>query len=297
MRALRGVFVLVLALALSVPVLAADFEAGLAAFDRGDYETALEEWRPLAEQGDADAQYYLGNMYTSGWGVPRDLAEAAYWYGMAAAQEHAEAQFSLGDSYDHGDIPRDLAEAAKWYRKAADQGHADAMVMLGLMYQAGRGVPQDDAEAAKWLDRAKKSDIAQAALLPGTLWEAADLIVGENAFEKGDYVKAARQFRIAAEKNDGWSVIAQFYLGDMYYNGHGVPQDYSEAVKWYRMAAEQGNADAQSALGVMYQDGRGVPRDFVEAARWYDKAAEQGDESAGRALTRSYPVACWRDAQ
>jgi TPR repeat protein len=66
----------------------------------------------------------------------------------------------------------------------------------------------------------------------------------------------------------------------MYRHGQGVPQDYAEAVKWYRLAAEQGNASAQSNLGVMYRLGRGVPQDNAEAVKWYRRAAEQGNAKA-----------------
>jgi len=62
----------------------------------------------------------------------------------------------------------------------------------------------------------------------------------------------------------------------MYANGVGVQQDYAEAAKWYRKAAEQGFAWAQTALGFKYQEGTGVPQDYAEAAKWYRKAAEQG---------------------
>ena len=62
----------------------------------------------------------------------------------------------------------------------------------------------------------------------------------------------------------------------MYNNRRGVPQDDAEAVKWYRLAAEQGYAEAQSNLGVMYNNGRGVPQDDAEAVKWYRLAAEQG---------------------
>ncbi len=79
MRALRGVVIFVLALALSGPVLAADPQAGKEAYNRGDYATALKEWRPLAEQGKADAQLGLGAMYALGQGVPQDYAEAIKW--------------------------------------------------------------------------------------------------------------------------------------------------------------------------------------------------------------------------
>ena len=66
----------------------------------------------------------------------------------------------------------------------------------------------------------------------------------------------------------------------MYDNGEGVPQDYKEAVKWYRLAAEQGHAKAQYNLGLMYDNGEGVPQDYKEAVKWYRLAAEQGVASA-----------------
>ncbi len=89
-RALRTVVVLVLALALSAHVLAADFEAGLEAYKRGDYATALEELRPLAEQSDASAQYTLGIMYAYGEGVAQDYVLSHMWFNLAAAHPPAD---------------------------------------------------------------------------------------------------------------------------------------------------------------------------------------------------------------
>ncbi|MDX1487963.1 MAG: tetratricopeptide repeat protein, partial [Acidiferrobacterales bacterium] len=102
----------------------ASFDEGLAAYNRGDYTTAVREWRPLAAQGDADAQNKLGFMYYFGQGVPQDYAEALNWYRRAAEQGFAYAQFSLGFMYAKGQgVPKDYAEAVKWSRKAAEQGH------------------------------------------------------------------------------------------------------------------------------------------------------------------------------
>ena len=78
--------------------------------------------------------------------------------------------------------------------------------------------------------------------------------------------------------------VAQFKLGNLYYEGESVRQDYLEAAKWFRMAAEQGYAVAQNALGCQIQDGYGVKQDYQEAAQWYEKAAEQGYASAQRNL-------------
>ncbi len=98
----------------------ADFWDGIAAYDRGDYAAALKEWRPLAEQGNAAAQYNLGQMYIYGRGVPEDYAEAAKWYRKAAEQGHANAQYNLGVMYDNGQgVPQDYVQAHMWYNLAA----------------------------------------------------------------------------------------------------------------------------------------------------------------------------------
>ncbi len=133
----------------------AGLDEGVAAFDRGDYPTAIREWRPLAEQGVASAQALLGVMYAEGRGVPQDYAEAVKWYRKAAEQGHAEAQSNLGLMYGKGlGVPQDYAKAVKWSRKAAEQGVAEAQYNLGFMYANGQGVPQDYVQAHKWFNLA-----------------------------------------------------------------------------------------------------------------------------------------------
>jgi hypothetical protein len=132
---------------------AGPLENAVSAHQRGDYATALSLWRPLAEQGDADAQFRLGVMYESGQGVLRNDAEAISWYRKAAEQDDAVAQFNLGVMYAKGVSPNH-AEAALWYRRAADHGLAGAQFNLGMMYVEGQGVSQDDVQAHMWLDLA-----------------------------------------------------------------------------------------------------------------------------------------------
>ena len=88
-----------------------------------------------------------------------------------------------------------------------------------------------------------------------------------------DYTEAAKWFRKAAEQG---LARAQYNLGIIYQIGNGVPQDYAEAIKWYLKAAEQGHADAQNNLGFMYQNGEGVTQDYAKTVKWWLKAAEQG---------------------
>jgi len=109
--------VLVLPLLLSAHGLAlGGFEEGATAYKQSDYGTALREWRPLAEQGDANAQLNLGFMYDNGYGVPQDYKKAMTWYRQAAERGNKRAQYNLGLMYDigHGVAP-DKVQAYMWY--------------------------------------------------------------------------------------------------------------------------------------------------------------------------------------
>ena len=137
--------VLLFALLLGIQTLAiAGLNEGVAAFNAKDYATALREFLPLANQGNAPAQYNLGLMYEGGRGVPKDEAQAVAWFRKAAEQGNATAQYNLGVMYDNGrGVPKEEAQAVAWYRKAAEQGNAMAQTNLGLMYFIGRGVQKD----------------------------------------------------------------------------------------------------------------------------------------------------------
>lgn len=133
----------------------ADFQAGMTAHDREDYATALREWQPLAEQGDALAQYHVGMLYHKGRGVPQDDVQARKWYTKAAAQGQAKAQFSLGTLYFNGEGgSKDYQQALRWFRLAANQGEALAQTKLAIMYDDGDEVPKDKVQAYKWLSLA-----------------------------------------------------------------------------------------------------------------------------------------------
>ena len=116
MKRITTVLVTVLSLAFT-PVAGQDFQKGMAAYRAADYATALQEWTPLAEAGDAQAQYNLGLMYRNGQGVLQDDAKAVRLYRLAAEQGYALAQSNLGHMYSNGSgVPQDYAEAVRWYR-------------------------------------------------------------------------------------------------------------------------------------------------------------------------------------
>jgi hypothetical protein len=110
------------------------FVKGYNAYASKDYETALREFRPVAEQGDARAQFGLGLMYHEGQGVAQDYEEAMKWYRLAAEQGDAGAQNNLGVMYEWGHgVMQDYIVAIKWYRLAAEQGQAEAKSNLTLL--------------------------------------------------------------------------------------------------------------------------------------------------------------------
>ena len=140
------------------------WDDGEADYLQGDYARAFKAWQPLAEQGDARAQYNLGLMYHKGLGISQDDITAVKWFRQAAEQRLASGQCALGYMYDAGlGVPQDYYEAMQWYRAAADQGDATARFNLGrLYYTQGRAIQKPRAGLLKRLNRVM--------LLPASTW-------------------------------------------------------------------------------------------------------------------------------
>ena len=221
--------------------------------------------RAEATRGDPNAQFCLGLKHYQGNGCLRDFSKAAYWYGKAAEQGHAEAQEHLAEMLDHGKgVPRNLEETAVWYSKAAEQGRMKAQARLAAMLDRGEGISRDlEAAAALYCKAAKQgSEAAQLRL-------AAMLDKGEGVPRNRE--KAANLYRLLAGRGnpDARTWIDAF--------------DAEEAKKLLE-AARQGNANAQFALAEAYEEGRGVQRDMVLAWMWARLAADSGREDAVKLL-------------
>lgn len=187
----RALLVLALVVALAAPVRAGVVQ-GMVAYYLGDYTTALREFRPLADHGNAQAQYYLGAMYHFGQGVAQDYAEALRWYRLAVAQGNADAQSNLGLMYTHGTgVAQNDGEAVKWLRLAVKQRHAEAHWILGNMYADGRGVRQNDEQAVRLYHFAAEQGDARAQFDLGLMyWEGRGIAQ--------DYIQAHMWYNLSA---------------------------------------------------------------------------------------------------
>ena len=148
-----------LLLAFSAPVRAQSVKAGIEAWQRADYSSAVAIWRPLAEKGDADAAFNLGQAYRLGRGVPTNLSIAKSWFERAARQNHVDAQTTLGLLlFQNGD----QAEGLKWLKAAAEQGEARALLVYGTALFNGDGVTQDQVLGYAFVSRAAAQGLGPA---------------------------------------------------------------------------------------------------------------------------------------
>ena len=149
---------------------------GWVAYDENDYETAYTIWKPMADNGDADAQYAIGELYFWGSGVPQDFRRAGEWYYQSAKQGNSDAQYSLGVLYADGKgVKQNFESAFYWYQLSAEQGNADSLYNMGMIHinsnlmlhnpssnnlqsnmamLLGLGVPRDIITAHMWFNLA-----------------------------------------------------------------------------------------------------------------------------------------------
>ena len=317
------------------PAAKAIYEQGVRYEKSNGLFAAIELYRRAAEMGYADAQYAYGMAYLEHLHeiiAPRAAAKAegVKWLRKAAEQGHPEAQIELAKCYLRGEgVKSDANEAFKWgkkaaesgnaramyefyqylshdeemLRKAAEMGYAEAQRTLGFMYRYGsKGYPLDPAEAVKWytlaaaqgdreaeksLDKLKDVISAQEEAAQGdaeTQYQMAVRIGEHPELEIGGFSNETRSkealkwYRMAAENGHRG---AQLDLAEGYaFGAWFARQDFEEAVKWYRKLAEQGDPMGQGMLGWLYATGRGVPEDRKTAVEWFRKGAAQGNAEA-----------------
>ncbi len=265
-----------------------------------------------ARRGVAEAQFRLGELYRVGeGGVPRDQSASLRWCRAAAEQDHLDAQIRLAEAYYRGEgESQDTEEAARWFRAAAEWGHEDARIRLGMMYADAEADMYDDPEAEDRLEVAALAGHEPARYLLLALrpqqdddgtdgyddpddgggyrepWRFSDRAkcgnLDEDVDNRGPGDPDPEEMQTMAEEllQGAWAgnVNAQCGVAVAYRFGLGVAKNAGEAVRWFRMAAGQGDRAAKSNLGVMHYYGEGFPEpDHEGALRWFQGAAGRGD--------------------
>ena len=148
-------------------------EAGLFALERGHYGTAHRALLPLANDGNANAQVILGNLYEQGLGVKQNYQSALSWYQKAGDQDSPEGQYNAGLLYFNGTgVAKDYRTAYEWFNDAADGKSIEGAYMLGVMYHEGHGVPINFEQAKHWFLTAAKQGYANAQLMYAFMLQA-----------------------------------------------------------------------------------------------------------------------------
>ena len=207
---------------------------GRAAYRARDYATAVETWRPLAEAGNAIAQFHMGGLYADGNGVPADADEARIWWTLAAGQGHLAAARRLAALVPEADDLDGRAPAAVLEPGAPDRARA----------RDGAEAPAVDDDASPPAASETVADEVDLAALSG----AERLAAGVAAYRRGGYAIAAAAWRPLAEAGNAW---AQFYLGGLYHDGDGMAVDWVRAHMWWALAARHGHRMARELMAAL----------------------------------------------
>jgi len=243
-----------------------------------------------AVSGDVRAQFEHAQSLWLGApasGRVADKGDAVKWLRKASEGGHVWANQQLAEAYTHGlGVNQDMTAATQWYEKAAKGGVCEACLALGEKFYNGWGVEQNISNGVYWLHRGASQNCA------AVLTNSNALHILALAYEKGgagvpqNSTEAVRWYREAADLGDA---SAQAQLGMMYSGGLGVEEDKDAAVDLYKKSAQQGNLHGQLALGLAYAHGTGPLKvDPRKAFSWIQKAAKQGSDVAQLTLGEFY---------
>ncbi|MDG4476637.1 eIF2A-related protein [Thiovibrio frasassiensis] len=250
------------------------FEAGIDPMEQ-DLVQAAKLYQQAAENGQVDAMFRLGGMYSQGKGVVRNSDEARKWWALAAEKGHAAARMQLQSG-------QKIALAVSPPQAKVEEVHSQP---------EPKTLPPEDKKSKPSVKETPKPELVAKIVPPppapkpvakdkNSLYEEGLRFFKGDGVPK-DYGQAHKLFVEAAEMGQA---KAQYRLGFMYSLGKGVKKSDHEAVSWWQKAAKQNDADAQYYLGYMYEIGGGVKQDMGEAKKWYQKAAANGNVNAAQSL-------------
>jgi len=262
-------------------------------------ESFFDDLMARANEGDAEAQFQLGNFYNSEGGVTID--EIAEWYKKAANQNHPSAQLALGLLYLEWSPDEDYREQALyWIERAAQRGCEAAVKVLAelgptdedmdgaaLMVEADEGNPRAQYELGcillYGLDGQRDVTAGLSLLFRAAIagHPKAQMYIGSHflfgTHGSADAAEAIKWLSLSAKQNESYAL---YYLGYCYYQGIGVLKNDEQAAAYLLRSAQAENSDAQYQLGRFYHEGVVFPENHEQAQSWLQAAATQGHEDA-----------------
>jgi TPR repeat protein len=293
------------------PSLPPETNAAIAAFGRGDYPTAWQNFMAAAQKGDAEAEAGVGAMLFKHLNPPGTgfYAQCEKWLLSSANQGNTKGMGFLAQYYyasavaiagginpgvNKARIPPALqqqaegrfAQARQWFERASEKGDVYAMGNLAQMLDAGVGGPRDPDRAAQLRARVKAgpdSDFAHRATADPAL------VAMRAAWQANHYTDAVQQATALANQGNA---AAQALLARAYCEGKGVERNDANALAWAQKSAAQNDVDGLYYLGIMYYEARGVPRNLKSARGYFTRSAKLGNTLAMQKLSDIYYLTC-----
>ncbi|MBR1442683.1 MAG: SEL1-like repeat protein, partial [Firmicutes bacterium] len=237
--------------------------------------------KKLGSKGDKFAQYLEGICYIDGIGVEKDLSKAKEIHSELAKTGHSFAQYYYADGLRFSRYgKKDTDEAIKWSRKASEKNNPRALFQLANMYNNGESVEKNANEAINlFIKSGELCNMHSYRSLGMNFYHK----YSDHAI-KQDYIEAIRWFNkcISEGYADDWFVRdSHNYLGECYYHGYGVEQDYSKAVEHYKKSNS-----GLICVGHCYYMGRGVEKSYEKAQEWYEKYIKDESDPSGYSVDR-----------
>ena len=210
---------------------------------RQSYSEAFKWYNKAAFNGDLpEAQYRLAHMYFVGQGIAKDINTALKLYESASHKNYHMADKKLGDIYFQGlGVKKNYKKAISWYIKAAEGKDPEIMYFLGNVYFEGKVTKRNYFTARKWYEKAANEKYTPA------LFSLASIYYHGYGISKKDYKLALFYYtEVAKSGNHNFREKAMIIVGDMYYEGLGVKQNYQEALKWYKRATISTHQDVKT---------------------------------------------------
>lgn len=276
---------------------------------RDTTDTGLQFLRGSAEKGYVPAMLNLGSIFEGGQFVRRNYNEAFHWFSQAAELGDPEAQHQVGVCYHRGfGVTPNFTMAAKFYQLAADQTNFAAMKNLGLLLMEGKGLEENDDKAKYWLLRAATEGQNRRAMYDLSVLYCRKLQDTNSMIEAFSWAKQSAAlgdplgaYDLAGFYLNGWGATetnlanyrqwlqiaalrgatdAQYFLGQAYWTGDGMPKDVRTSLVWMKKAAAKNHPDALYALAAYYSEDRTNPESLYLADKFFLQAAKMGHREA-----------------